>query len=267
MGGPPGSADSPAKPFLWTITAPANGAKSTYTGVELSWQHFLENGLGTHVQYTHTWSKGYDQFGNPTGAVNAAPPTTFSISLIYDKGPFNADVNWDYTSRYTSYCSTCTEVPGWPAIADSVLLGDGERALPAFQGLRGVRRRQEPHQRHRAYLPQRQSACCPGRPGQLVGAERQRRGSGLQRLRPQLRSSASRTASDVKKPWLIYALITTGFWGVWGAFAEFPTPARISGHAGVRGVGADHDSAGAVRNAAGGLAGAARSASPCCSDR
>ena len=26
-----------------------------------------------------------------------------------------------------------------------------------------------------------------------------------------------------KKPWLIYALITTFFWGVWGAFAEFPT--------------------------------------------
>lgn len=25
------------------------------------------------------------------------------------------------------------------------------------------------------------------------------------------------------KPWLIYALVTTGFWGVWGAFAEFPT--------------------------------------------
>jgi uncharacterized membrane protein len=27
----------------------------------------------------------------------------------------------------------------------------------------------------------------------------------------------------VRKPWLTYALITTGFWGVWGAFAEFPT--------------------------------------------
>ncbi|HLZ99354.1 MAG TPA: EamA family transporter [Steroidobacteraceae bacterium] len=27
----------------------------------------------------------------------------------------------------------------------------------------------------------------------------------------------------MKKPWLAYALITTGFWGVWGAFAEFPT--------------------------------------------
>ncbi len=27
----------------------------------------------------------------------------------------------------------------------------------------------------------------------------------------------------MRKVWLIYALITTGFWGVWGAFAEFPT--------------------------------------------
>jgi uncharacterized membrane protein len=27
----------------------------------------------------------------------------------------------------------------------------------------------------------------------------------------------------MKKPWLIYALVTTGFWGIWGAFAEFPT--------------------------------------------
>jgi len=27
----------------------------------------------------------------------------------------------------------------------------------------------------------------------------------------------------MSKPWLVYALITTLFWGVWGAFAEFPT--------------------------------------------
>jgi len=27
----------------------------------------------------------------------------------------------------------------------------------------------------------------------------------------------------MKKPWLMYALVTTVFWGVWGAFAEFPT--------------------------------------------
>ncbi|MGB6306418.1 MAG: TonB-dependent receptor [Steroidobacteraceae bacterium] len=116
VGGPPGTV--PGTPFLWTITAPANGYKEIYTGFELSWQHFLEMGLGTHVQVTHTWSKGYDQFGNSTGPVNQAPPTTFSLSLIYDKGPFNADVNWDYTSRYIYACSQCTEVPGWPAISD-----------------------------------------------------------------------------------------------------------------------------------------------------
>src|SRR4030088_3203110 len=38
-----------------------------------------------------------------------------------------------------------------------------------------------------------------------------------------LMCSAHPTDSDVRKRWLTYALITTGFWGVWGAFAEFPT--------------------------------------------
>jgi TonB-dependent receptor len=118
IGGPPGTPGVVGMAYPWTITAPANGAKEIYTGIEISWQHFLANGFGTHMQVTRTWSKGYDQFGNPTGAVNEAPPTTFSISLIYDKGPFNADVNWDYTSRYTYACSQCTEVPDWPAIAD-----------------------------------------------------------------------------------------------------------------------------------------------------
>ena len=181
------AANNPGKPFLWTITAPANGAKSTYTGVELSWQHFLDMGLGTHVQYTHTWSKGYDQFGNPTGAVNAAPPTTFSISLIYDKGPFNADINWDYTSSYTYLLLGVHGSPGMAGHRRFLLLGDGERALPDIQGLRRVRRRQEPHQRHRAHLPQRQSVAAVGT-GPARRRERQRHGPGLQRLRPHLRA-------------------------------------------------------------------------------
>ena len=117
VGGPPGTV--PGTPFLWTITEPANGAKSTYTGIELTWQHMLENGFGVYMEYTHTTSKGYDQTGASTGAVNAAPPTTYSISLIYDKGPLSADVTYDHTSSYTYACSQCTEVPGWPAIADS----------------------------------------------------------------------------------------------------------------------------------------------------
>ena len=170
VGGPPGSAAAgPGTPFLWTIVAPANGGKSTYTGVELSWQHFLDNGLGTHMQFTHTWSKSYDQSGNSTGAVNAAPPTTFSVSLIYDKGPFNVDVNWDYTSRYTSYCSQCTEVPGFPVIADPFSWVTASVHYRVFRGFDVyVEGKNLTNAIARSYL--NGNPLLPWGPGQLVGA-------------------------------------------------------------------------------------------------
>ena len=119
--GPPGTnpATNPAIPFLWTISAPANGVESTYSGVELTWQHLLDNGFGTRTQFTATKTRSYDQFGNFVGAINAAPPTTFTIGLLYDKGHWAADVNWDHQSSYWAECNQCTEVPGWPAITDA----------------------------------------------------------------------------------------------------------------------------------------------------
>jgi TonB-dependent receptor len=117
VGGPPGTV--PGTAFPWTVQAPANGARSLFYGLELTWQHTLESGFGTRVQYTHTVSKGWDQDGNFVGAINAVPPTTISIGLIYDKGPLSADLNWDHAAGYTYSCSQCTEVPGWPAVADS----------------------------------------------------------------------------------------------------------------------------------------------------
>jgi TonB-dependent receptor len=114
IGGPPGTV--PGTPFLWTVTAPANGAESTYSGVELTWQEILLDGFGTRMQFTATRTRSYDQNGNFVGAINAAPPTTFTIGFFYDKGPISADVNWDHQSGFTAACSECTEVPGWPAI-------------------------------------------------------------------------------------------------------------------------------------------------------
>ncbi|MGH8287618.1 MAG: TonB-dependent receptor [Steroidobacteraceae bacterium] len=114
VGGPPGTV--PGTPFLWTVTAPANGAESTYSGVELSWQEILLDGFGTRMQFTAERTRSYDQNGNFVGAINAAPPTTFTIGFFYDKGPISADVNWDHQSSFTAECSQCTEVPGWPAI-------------------------------------------------------------------------------------------------------------------------------------------------------
>jgi iron complex outermembrane recepter protein len=119
--GPPGSnpATNPAIPFLWTVTAPANGAQSTYSGVEFTWQHVMENGFGARMQFTATRSRSYDQFGNFVGSINAAPPTTFSIGLLYEKGPWATDVNWDHQSSFEVECNQCTEVPGWPAITNA----------------------------------------------------------------------------------------------------------------------------------------------------
>jgi TonB-dependent receptor len=114
VGGPPGKA--PCIPFPWTVYAPANGYISDYYGIELAWQHILDNGFGAHMQYTRTWNRSYDQNGNSIPPVNAEPPMTMSAGLFYDKGHFSADVNWDYAASFQSYCSQCTEVPGWPAI-------------------------------------------------------------------------------------------------------------------------------------------------------
>lgn len=175
IGGPPGTV--PGTAFPWTVSAPANGAKSIYTGVELSWQHFLDNGLGTHMQVTHTWSKGYDQNGNSTGAVNAAPPTTFSISLIYDKGPFNADVNWDYTARYTYYCAQCTEVPGWPAIADPFSWVTASAHYRLWKGFEVYAEAKNlTNAIARTYL--NGNSLLPWAPGQLVGQSASGTGAG-----------------------------------------------------------------------------------------
>jgi iron complex outermembrane receptor protein len=116
IGGPPGG-KTPGTPFLWTVTEPENGAKSTFYGIELAWQHIMDNGLGAHLQYTHTENKSYDQNGNSIGAINAVPPMTLSAGLLYEKGPISADVNWDYAASFQYYCNQCTEVPGWPAIS------------------------------------------------------------------------------------------------------------------------------------------------------
>jgi iron complex outermembrane recepter protein len=115
-GPPPASATVTCSAFPWTITQPANGAKSTFYGVELAWQHIMDNGFGAHLQYTRTENKSYDQNGNSIGAINAVPPMTMSAGLLYEKGPISADVNWDYAASFQSACSQCTEVPGWPAI-------------------------------------------------------------------------------------------------------------------------------------------------------
>jgi iron complex outermembrane receptor protein len=117
QGGPPGTV--PGTPLYWTVSSPANGTENTVSGIELIWQHIMENGFGTRMQYTATRTRSYDQYGVFVGAINAAPPTTWSLSLLYDKGPWSADVTWDHQSSFTVVSRDSTEIPGWPAISDA----------------------------------------------------------------------------------------------------------------------------------------------------
>jgi outer membrane receptor protein involved in Fe transport len=91
-----------------------------------------------------------------------------STSLIYEKGPISADVNWDYTSRYTSYCNQCTEVPGWPAITDPFSWVTASVHWRAFQGFEVyVEGRNLTNAIARTYL--NGNSLLPWAPGQLVG--------------------------------------------------------------------------------------------------
>lgn len=169
LGGQPGQV--PGIPFFWTVSAPANGAQETYKGVELTWQHFLANGLGTHAEFTHTWTS------NAGGVVNQAPPTTASVSLIYDKNPFNIDVTWDYTSRYTYYCSQCTEVPGWPAISDAFTWLTASAHYAMFTGFDlYIEGKNLTNSIARTYL--NGNPLLPWAPGQLVGQDASGVGAG-----------------------------------------------------------------------------------------
>jgi len=175
VGGPPGTV--PGTPFLWTIQAPANGARSIYTGLELTWQHLLDNGFGVHVQYTATKSRGYDQNGNFAGAINAVPTSTVSVSLLYDKGPLAADITWDHASSYTYACSQCTEVPGFPAIADAFDWVTASVHYKFFKGFEAyVEGKNLTNSIARTYL--NGNPLLPWAPGQQVGQSQSGTGIG-----------------------------------------------------------------------------------------
>ncbi|MDI7775746.1 TonB-dependent receptor [Asticcacaulis sp. EMRT-3] len=104
----------PCTALPFSINQPVNGDKADIYGIELSWQHILDNGFGVHAEYTHTWSKTVID-GQSAGPEAGVSPTTFSANVFYEHGPILASVSWDYAGSFTQ--STYTEVDGWPAIS------------------------------------------------------------------------------------------------------------------------------------------------------
>jgi iron complex outermembrane receptor protein len=93
----------------YTIFQPINGDKGYVSGIELGLQHLLANGFGVHGQYTRTWSEAYVA-GQHVGPLEGVSSNSASFGVLYEKGPFSANVNWDYDGP--SVAQTFTEVQG-----------------------------------------------------------------------------------------------------------------------------------------------------------
>jgi iron complex outermembrane receptor protein len=103
-------------PLSFSVVQPVNGDSADIYGVEIGWQHILDNGLGMRAQYTHTWSKTVID-GEDAGPEAGVSPTTASVNVFYESGPILASISYDYASSFTQ--STYTEVTGWPGITKS----------------------------------------------------------------------------------------------------------------------------------------------------
>jgi len=100
-------------PLSFSVVKPINGDKAEVYGVEIGWQHILDNGFGIRGQFTHNWSKTVID-GVSAGPEAGVSPTTVSANLFYEHGPALASVSWDHTSAFRQ--ASFTEVTGMPAI-------------------------------------------------------------------------------------------------------------------------------------------------------
>lgn len=100
----------------YTIFQPINGDKGYVSGIELGLQHLLANGFGIHGQYTRTWSRAYVA-GVHVGPLEGVSSNSASFGVLYEKGPFSANVNLDYDGP--SVAQTFTEVQGVSAYQTS----------------------------------------------------------------------------------------------------------------------------------------------------
>jgi TonB-dependent receptor len=103
--------------YLYTVTRPINGDKADVLGLEIGLQHFFENGFGVNAKFTKTNTKAYSG-GEHTGQLEGVAPTASSIALLYEAHGLNAQIAFDYTSKFTQ---TTNAVAGLSDEVDPVL--------------------------------------------------------------------------------------------------------------------------------------------------
>ena len=87
-------------PTLFNVMRPINGDYAKVHGIEAGLQHFWDNGLGFRAQYTRNWSESWvDGEKRPLEGI---APSVYSVSLMYEKGPWDLGVTADHTDGFVS---------------------------------------------------------------------------------------------------------------------------------------------------------------------
>ena len=91
---------APDAPILYDVSRPINGDKAKVMGFELGGQHFFQSGIGIRASYTYTDTKAYID-GIHVGQLEGVSKSAYSAALMYEQGPWDAQVAVDYSGEYT----------------------------------------------------------------------------------------------------------------------------------------------------------------------
>jgi outer membrane receptor protein involved in Fe transport len=86
--------------YLFNISRPINGDYAKVRGFEAGMQHFWQNGLGVRAQYTRNSSKSF--VAGEERPLEGIAPSTYSLALMYEKGPWSFGANADYTDGFVT---------------------------------------------------------------------------------------------------------------------------------------------------------------------
>ncbi|MHC9084170.1 TonB-dependent receptor [Luteimonas sp. RIT-PG2_3] len=86
--------------YLFNIMRPINGDYAKVRGIEAGLQHFWDSGFGVRAQYTRNWSRSW--VGDEERPLEGIAPATYSLGLMYEKGPWSIGANADHTEGFVT---------------------------------------------------------------------------------------------------------------------------------------------------------------------
>jgi TonB-dependent receptor len=106
--------DEPYAGQTFTVTRVINGDSAKIKGLEISAQHFLENGFGVQASFTRTQSRAIQ--GDLRGELQDVTPHSYRTALLYERGKISGQLSYSYDAATQMLLSG--QVPGLGVVAD-----------------------------------------------------------------------------------------------------------------------------------------------------